>query len=75
MFHVKFQSVEKFIQIVCYPWKEGECLTETRVLLYKQMKAKTSQSLPTEEKWMSQAIKRVYYQVFYSSRVDENHHT
>ena len=35
------------------------------------MKAKTSQFLPTEEKWMLQAIKRVHYQVFYSSRVDE----
>ena len=34
-------------------------------------KQKTSQSLPTEEKWMLQAIRRVYYQVFYSSRVDE----
>ena len=35
------------------------------------MKTKTSQSLPSEKKWMLQAIKRVYYQVFYSSRVDK----
>ena len=46
-------------------------LTETRVRLYKQMKLKIYQSLPPEEKLMMQAIKRVHYQIYYSSRVAE----
>ena len=62
---------EKFMQGVCYSGKEEESLTETRVRLYKQMKSKTSQTLPPDEKSMLQAIKRVHYQVCYSSRVDE----
>ena len=35
------------------------------------MKAKTFQSLPPDEKLMLQAIKRIHYQVYYWSRVDE----
>ena len=35
------------------------------------MKLKTSQSLPPDEKSMLQAIKRVHYQVYYWSRVNE----
>ena len=62
---------EKSIQTVCYPGKEEKNLTETRVRFYKQMKPKTSHYLPPEEKSMLQAIKRVRYQVYYSSRVDE----
>ena len=62
---------EKSIQTVCYPGKEEKNLTETRVRFYKQMKPKTSYYLPPEEKSMLQAIKRVGYQVYYSSRVDE----
>ena len=49
-------------------------LNQARVRLNKQMKTKTSQPLPPEEKSMSQAIKGVkfiiHYQVYYSSRVD-----
>ena len=48
-----------------------ESLTEKRVWLHKQMKTKTFQPLPPEEKSMLQAITRVHYQVFYSSWVDE----
>ena len=51
--------------------KKKKSLTEARVRLYKQMRPKTTQSLPPEEKSMLQAIKRVHYQVYYSSRVDE----
>ena len=65
------KDVEKFIQTVCYPGKGEESLTETRVRLYKQIKTKTSRSLPPEENSMLQAIKHFRYQVFYSSRVDE----
>ena len=65
------KDVEKFIQTVCYPGKEEESFTETRVRLFKQLKTKTSQSLTPEERSMLQAIKRVHYQVYYSSRVDE----
>ena len=39
--------------------------------MYKQRKTKTSQSLPPEEKSMLQAIKRIHFQVYYSSRVDK----
>ena len=46
------KDVEKFIQTVCYSGREEESLTETRVRLYKQMKTKTSQSLPSDEKSM-----------------------
>ena len=35
------------------------------------MKIKTSQSLPTYEKSILQAIKRIHYQVYYWSRVYE----
>ena len=65
------KDIEKFIQTVCYSGKEEENLTETRVPLYKQMKTKTSQSLPPGEKLMLQAIKYVHYQVYYSSSVNE----
>ena len=64
------EDVEKFIQTVSYSGKEGETLTETRVRLYKQMKTKTSQSWPPDEKSMLQAIKYVHYQVYYWSNVD-----
>ena len=65
------KDIEKFIQIVCYSGKEEENLTETRVPLHKQMKTKTSQSLPPGEKLMLQAIKCVHYHVYYSSSVNE----
>ena len=42
------EDVEKFIQTVCYPGREEESFTETRVQLYSQMKRKTSRSLPPE---------------------------
>ena len=35
------------------------------------MKTKTSHSLLPDEKLMLQAVKRVHYQAYYSSRVDE----
>ena len=34
------KDVERFIQTICYPGKEEENLTETKVRLYKQMKKK-----------------------------------
>ena len=45
--------------------------TKTWVRMYKQMKAKIPQSLPPNGKSMLQAIKRVNYEVYYWSRVDE----
>ena len=42
------EDVEKFLQTVCYRGREEESFTETRVQLYRQMKRKTSQSLPPE---------------------------
>ena len=67
----RIKNAEKFFQTVCYSGKEEESFTETRVRLYKQMKTKTSHSLLPDEKLMLQAVKRVHYQVYYSSRVDE----
>ena len=52
--------IEKFIQTVCYPGKEEDRLTETRVRLYKQMNVKTSQSLPPDQKSMLQAIQSIH---------------
>ena len=65
------KDVEKCIQIVCYSWKKEESLTEVSVRLYNQIKTKTSQSLPPDEKSMLQAIKCILYQVYYWSRVYE----
>lgn len=43
------KEVEKSIQTVCSSGKEEERLTETRVRLYRQMKAKFSQPLPPDQ--------------------------
>ena len=51
--------------------KREESLTEIRVPLYKQIKTKTSQSLPADEKSMLQAIKCILYYLYYWSRVYE----
>ena len=63
--------VEKFIQTVCFSREDEGSFTENKLRLYKQMKLKTSQSLPTNERSMLQAIKRVHYQVYYWPRVNE----
>ena len=46
-------------------------LTEVSVRLYKQIKTKTSQSLPPYKKSMLQAFKCILYYVYDWSRVDE----
>ena len=58
-------EVSKFIQTMCYPGMEDESVTETRVRIYNQLKTKTSQSIPQDEKAMLQAIKRIHYQLYY----------
>ena len=65
------KGVKKFIQTVCYSEKEEESLTETRVPVYRQMKTKTSQSLPPDENSMLQKIKPINCKIYYWSRVDE----
>ena len=62
---------EKLIQTVCCSGKDEKSLTETQVRLYRQMKTKTSQFLSHGEKSMLQAIKGVFYHVYYPSRVDK----
>ena len=42
-----------------------------KVKLYKQIKTKTSQSLPPDETLMLLTFKRILYEVYYWSRVDE----
>ena len=59
------KDVEKFIQTVYYSRKKEESLTEIRVRLYKQIKTKTFQSLPPDEKSMLQAIKCILYYLYY----------
>ena len=61
----------KFIQTVCCRGKEEKDVTETNVRLHKQIKTKTSQSLPPDETLMLQTFKRILYEVYYWSRVDE----
>ena len=39
--------------------------------LYKQKKTKTSQDLPLDKKSILQAIKCIYYKVYYWPRIDE----
>ena len=56
-----FGKVSKFIQTMCYTGKEDESVKETRVRIYKQLKTKTSQSIPTDEQSMLQAIKKIRY--------------
>ena len=63
------KDVEKFIQTVYYSRKKEESLTEIRVRLYKQIKTKTFQSLPPDEKSMLQAIKCILYYLYYWLRV------
>ena len=50
---------------MCYFGMEDESVTETRVRIYKQLKTKTSQSIPPDENSMLQAIKRIHYQSYY----------
>ena len=57
-------DAEKFIQTVFCSGKEEKGVTETGVRLYKQTKAKTSQSLPPDEKLMLQTFKRILYEVY-----------
>ena len=51
--------------------KKEESLTEVSVPLYKQIKTKTSQSLPPDGKSILQAIKCILSLVYDWSRVDE----
>ena len=63
------KDVEKFIQTVYYSGKKEGSLTEIRVRLYRQIKTKTSQPLPPDEKSMLQAIKCILCCLYYWSRV------
>ena len=69
--HAAVKDVKTFIDTVCYSGKEEESLTEIKVWLYKQMKTKTSQYWPSDEKLMLQAIKCIHYQVCNCWGVDE----
>ena len=48
-----------------YSAMEDESVAETRARIYKKLKTKTSQSIPPEESFMLQAIKRIHYQLHY----------
>ena len=43
---------------MCYPGMEDESVTETRVGIYKQLKTKTSQSIPSDENSILQATNK-----------------
>ena len=59
------------VQTSCYSRKEEENLNGATVRLSKQVKTAASQSLSPKQRSMLQAIKRIHYQVFYWSRIDE----
>ena len=58
-------KLPKFTQTMCYSGMEDEWITETGVRIKKQLKMKTSQSMPANENSMLQAIKRIHYQLYY----------
>ena len=61
-------KVSKFIQTMCYSGMEDESVTEKRVIIYKQLKTKTSHLIPLDENSMLHTIKRIYYQLYYIVR-------
>ena len=58
-------KVSKFFQTMCYSRMKDESVTEKRVRIYKQLKTKTSQSIPPDENSMWEAIKWIHYQLYY----------
>ena len=51
--------------MVVYSGKVGESYVETRILLYKEIKSKSSSSIPPDLDSVEQAIRRTNYQVFH----------
>ena len=57
------KSVMEFIQLLCYSGKKDESYVDTRVRLYKNMKVKSSSTLPPDLKSLNQHIRRVNFQL------------
>ena len=64
------QNVSKFIQTIGYLGLEFENLVESRVRLYKKMKAKILLTLPPDPRLMEQTILRIHHQLYYWLRFD-----
>ena len=64
-------NVKEFIRTVVYSGKVDETYVETRIRLYKEMKSKSSSSIPPDPDSVEQAIKRANYQVFHWVRCCE----
>ena len=56
-------SIEKFVQLICYSGMKDESYIETRVRLYKKMKVKSSMGLPADPKSLRQHIRRANFQL------------
>ncbi|XP_065053639.1 uncharacterized protein LOC135682604 [Rhopilema esculentum] len=67
----KIDNVKEFIRTVVYSGKVGESYVETRIQLYKEMKSKSSSSIPPDPDSVKQAIRRANYQVFHWVRCCE----
>lgn len=53
----KIDNVKEFIRTVVYSGKVGESYVRTRVRLYKEMKSKSSSSIPPDPDSVEQAIR------------------
>ena len=57
-------KIFKFIQCICYDGKKMESLTELRMRLYRKMKTKSSQNMPSDKYSLEQHILRAHYQTW-----------
>ena len=57
-------EIFKFIQCICYDGKKMESLTELRMRLYRKMKTKSSQNMPSDKYSLEQHILCAHYQTW-----------
>ena len=62
---IEIESIMRFIQTVIYSGKDDEDYVATRVRIYQSLKSKSSMSLPPDPDSVTQAIKRVHFQVYH----------
>eukprot|EP00794_Sanderia_malayensis_P014584 gene14584-biopygen11679 len=58
------EEVKEFIRKIVYNSAAEETYVQTRINIYRNMKCKSSLSLPPDPDSVREAIKRVHYQVF-----------
>ena len=67
---VSDQLEKSVIQLLCYSGKKDESYVDTRVRLYKNMKVKSSSTLPPGPKSFNKHIRRVNFQLYEWVRFD-----